>query len=276
MIGRGVVHQGPADQVLEVRAARPGRPPPAATRAGSSPGNKACSRGPGPGPACTAATSRGVACSRATRAVRRSRSPSPFRVWRQRWPQEAVVLRKTPPRPGGPRSGRQVLQGIAQPRLRRRAPMGVTVQSRVSSKRPLAGPAAPGLEDLQVPQGGLIQAQKVVPAVGQQAVQVGEFRGVGVLQIAEDGPGRGHPQGVGRPRRSRPGRGCPGPGPASRRAASGIEGVGRHQDRLGGRGVEGDQGRGQEGRVRFSGTISSAGFSRQSSSPRACRPPPLR
>ena len=62
---------------------------------------------------------------------------------------------------------------------------------------PLAGPAAPGFEDLQVAQGGFIQAQKVIPTVGQQAVQVGEVRGIGILQIAEDGSRRGHPQRVG-------------------------------------------------------------------------------
>jgi hypothetical protein len=48
-----------------------------------------------------------------------------------------------------------------------------------------------------VPQGSLIQAQKVVPAVRQQAVQVREVRGVGILQIPEDGPGGGYPQKVG-------------------------------------------------------------------------------
>ena len=112
---------------------------------------------------------------------------------------------------------------------------------------PLAGAAAPGFEDLQVPQGGLIQAQKVVPAKGQQAVQVGEVRGVGILQIPEDGPGGGHPQEVGVQPEAVQKKGAQGaahflPG------RLGIEGIGRHPP-LGGRGVEGDQGRGQEGRV---------------------------
>ena len=70
---------------------------------------------------------------------------------------------------------------------------------------------------------------------------------MGILQIPEDGPGGGHPQKVVVQPEAVQKKGAQGaaqflPG------RLGLEGIGRHPPR-GGRGVEGDQGRGQEGRV---------------------------
>ena len=88
------------------------------------------------------------------------------------------------------------MQGIAQPAAQPPGPHGGDGAVQGVQERALAGAAAPGLEDLQVPQGGFIQPQVVIPAVRQEPIQVGQLRGLGVVQIAEDGSRRGHPQGL--------------------------------------------------------------------------------
>ena len=165
-------------------------------------------------------------------------------------PQQAVLKKKFDAvQPG--LDGRQVLQGIAQPAAQAPGPHGGDGAVQGVQERALAGAAAPGLEDLQVAQGGFIQSQVVVPGIGKQPVQVGQFRGVGVVQIAEDGPGRGNPQGVVFHAEAVQEQGAQGPAqfPPGRLRVEGVAA----QDPTGGRGVEGRQSRGQQAQVRLFG-----------------------
>ena len=79
--------------------------------------------------------------------------------------QEAVVLEKLHRIQAGVDPG-QILEGIAQPLAQAPGSHGGDGVVQGFQQGPLAGAAAPGFEDLQVAQGGLIQAQKVVPAKG--------------------------------------------------------------------------------------------------------------